>query len=44
MENFGRDLGRMINAMALLIVLFVPLGIYQAAQMVWWLVTHISFR
>lgn len=43
MENLGRDIARMMSVMMWLIVLFVPLGIYQAWQIIYWLFTHIRF-
>jgi hypothetical protein len=35
-------LGQFIAATAWCCLIFVPLGVWKAAEILWWLVTHIS--
>ena len=44
MDNLGRDMGNMIGCMMMALVVSVPLGIWKAVEIVWWLVTHIHIK
>lgn len=38
----GDAFGTLINTMVWLCIVFVPLGIWKAVEIVWWVITHIS--
>lgn len=43
-QALGRAFDGMISTMALLLVVFVPLGLWKLVEIVWWLFTHVSIN